>query len=84
MLICRFWALPAVVLRKVVVGHFDVSGCDKEMQQASEFMLHKVNSHLYSSCLCTRPYCLLLEPSLCTPPGPPCLSCGTSFVPSNV
>ena len=38
----RFWAVPAVVLKKLVLGNFDTTYMDRDMVAAVNFMVLKV------------------------------------------
>jgi len=43
----RFWAVPAVVLKKLVMGTFETMNMDGSMVAAADFMVQKVSSKYY-------------------------------------
>ena len=57
----RFWAVPAVVLKKLVLGNFDTTYMDRDMVAAVNFMVLKV-------CLLSVSILIFVQSILCLIP----------------
>ena len=43
----RFWMMPAMMLKKMVMGNFDKGIVDSEIADSIDFMVYSVSSYYY-------------------------------------